>query len=257
MVKHLVLVLSFLAACSSNKPRTADDASHLPRADAMVIDAVVNHAVIDAAPVSNAKTGDLQVRVEWKDVPIAMRASPGRTSCHTPKPPAVAPTTTWGIPDVLVVVEGATLPQQTSRILLADCMLAPRLVAGSAVVESAVDRPSKITLAKRGTLAAIDKLDAGAAMSIQLPVIGHTVALPTDAGGLYELAFESETAWIVASPSAGVTQPSGQLLVKDLAPGKYAVTAWLPPRSGAKALLAKGTAQVAAGDLEELVLELK
>jgi hypothetical protein len=250
-VRYLLL----LAACSGSKPRTADDASHLPRpADAALIDAIA----IDAAPVANGKTGDLQVRVEWKDVPIPMRASPGRTSCKTPRAPAVAPTTTWGIPDVLVVVENAVIPHAPARIVLADCAFAPRLVAGSAVVlESAVDRPTKVTFAKRGTVAAIDKLDAGKPMAIQLPITGHAVTLPADDGGLYELAFESESAWVVASSAAGVTEPNGALLVKDLAPGKYSVTAWLPPRSGAPAKIAKGTAEVAAGDLAELVLELK
>jgi hypothetical protein len=254
-----------LAACSSSKPRAADDASHVARAPEVVIDAAaIDAAAVDAyaaakqpAPLSTDKTGDLQIRVEWKDVPIPMRASPGRTPCKTPRTPVVAPTTTWGIPDVFVIVDGATLSQKPARILFADCTFTPRAVAGSAIVESGVDRPAKITLAKRGSLDKLDKLGAGSPMAIQLPIIGHTVALPTEAGGIYELAADAESAWVIAAPSVGVTEPNGQLLVKDLAPGKYAVTAWLPPRSGAAAKIAKGTATVAAGDLEDVTLTLE
>jgi len=244
--------LLVLVACSSNKPRTADDATHAtpPRGDAPAIDAV--------AVAPSAKPGDLQVRVEWRDVPVPMRASPGRTACNTPRAPAVAPTTTWGIPEVVVFVDGATIASTSTRIVLADCALAPRLVAAtSIVVESAVDRPAKLTFAKRGELATLDKLDKGSPRPIQLPIAGHAVALPLDANGIYELAADAETAWIVASPSAGVTEPNGALLVKDLAPGTYLVTAWLPPRAGAAAKIARGSATVVAGDLADITLELK
>jgi hypothetical protein len=244
-------IVVLLAACSSNKPRTADDAPHTPPPrDAPI--------VVDAPPpvVSSAKTGDLQVRVEWRDVPIPMRASPGRTACKTPRLPAVAPTTMWGIPEVLVVVEGAIIPQPTNRIVFADCALSPRLVAAtSVVVESAVDRPAKLQLAKRGET--LDKLDAGTPRAIQLPIAGHAVALPLDANGIYELTADTEGAWIVATPNAGVTEANGALVVRDLAPGTYAVTAWLPPRAGAAAKLVKGSATVVAGDLADLTLVFK
>jgi len=255
VVKYLALVLA--CACSSKKPRVADDARHT-RADALATDAPSNAATIDAPPISNAKTGDLQVRVEWKDVPVPMRASPGRTACKTARQPAVAPTTTWGIPEVLVVVEGAAIPPVASHVVLAGCALAPRMIAATTLVlESAVDRPAKVAFAKRGDLASIDKLDKAAPRDIQLPIAGHQVILPLEASGIYELSVDTETAWIVSSGNAGVTEPNGQLLVKDLAPGKYAVTAWLPPRAGATAKIAKGTATIVAGDLEAVTLELK
>ena len=247
--------LLLLVACSSNKPRARDDAaSPPPRMDAIAIDAAA-----DAPPASDAKTGDLQIRVEWKDVPIPMRASPGRTSCKTARAPVVAPTTTWGVPDVLVIVEGATIPSGKARIVLADCALAPRMVASTeAIVESAVDRPSRIMFAKRGELGALDKIDMKAASrTIMLPIAGHSVKLPLDPGGVYELAVDGETAWIAASPNAGVTEPNGQITVRDLAPGTYALTAWLPPRAGGTAKVAKGSAKVVAGDLADITLELK
>jgi len=262
VVARFTVVL--LVACSSNKPRTADDATHVARGDAPAIDAIAIDAP-PAAPISTAKTGDLQIRVEWRDVPIPMRASPGRTTCNTPRLPAVAPTTTWGIPDVLIIVEGAAIPPSATHVVLADCVLTPRLVAASSlVVESAVDRPASLTFAKRGELASITKLDTGKPIPIQLPIAGHTVTLPLEANGIYELVASpagqprAESAWIVAaSGNAGVTEPNGALLVKDLAPGTYPVSAWLPPRAGAPAKLAKGSATIVAGDVADLTLELK
>jgi hypothetical protein len=258
VVKRALLLL---VACSSSKPRTADDATRAPHAP-VVIDAPT--VAIDAPPPPpanpDAKTGDVQIRVEWKDVPIPMRASPGKTACHTPRAPVVAPTTTWGVPDVLVVVEGATLPAPAAapRILLADCALSPRVVAAtSAVVESASDKPEKLAFAKRAEIGSLAKLDAGTPRALRLPIAGHEIALPLDANGVYELAIDGETSWVVASTSAGVTEANGALLVRDLAPGAYPVTAWLPPRAGGQAKLAKGTVTVVAGDLAELTLVLK
>lgn len=250
-----------LVACSSNKPRTAEDATHAPPSrDAAAATRAIDAVDVDAssAAPSTAKSGDLQVRVEWKDVPVAMRASPGRTACKTARLPAVMPTTTWGIPDVLVVVEGATIPAKTTRIVLADCALSPRLVAAtSIVVESAVERPARLAFAKRGDLTAMTVLDKGTPRLVQLPIAGHAVALPLEPNGIYELTVDTESAWIVAAAHAGVTEANGALLVRDLAPGTYAVTAWLPPRSGAPAKLAKGSATVVAGDLADVTLELK
>lgn len=251
-----------LVACSSSKPRTADDApAHVTPAvaDASALDAATPPVDAPRPPANpDAKTGDLQIRVEWKDVPIPMRASPGKTACHTPRAPVVAPTTTWGIPDVLVVVEGATFPAREARLVLADCALAPRIVAASSVVvESATEMPAALTITKRGEISALDKLVAGTPRTLRLPIAGHEVAPPLDASGVYELAIAGETAWIVASQSASITEPNGGLLVKDLAPGSYPVTAWLPPRAGGPAKLVTASVQVVAGDLAELTLVLK
>lgn len=246
--------LLVLVACSGSKPRTADDATRAAPRDTAPVDAAAD------APAQAAEdtTGDLQVHVQWRDVPVPMRASPGRTPCGTPRPPAVAPTTTWGIPDVLVVIDGAPIKPSTSRIVLADCALAPRVAAATALVaESAADRPAKLAFARRGDAAAPAKLEPGTPRTILLPVAGHAVTLPLEAGGIYEVAAGDETAWIIASPNAGVTDASGSLVIRDLAPGRYAVTAWLPPRSGAPARLARGTVAVEAGDLATVTLALE
>ena len=238
-----------VVACSSNKPRAVEDAPAQPReAAAVAVDAAP--PAIDAPP---GATGDLQVRVEWKDVPIAMRASPGRTACNTPRAPVVAPTTTWGIPDVIVVIAGMQAPPRTARIVLADCALSPRAAAATeAIVASAAERPARVTINKRGTLADLAKLDAGTPRTIALPIAGHAVAVPLDAGGVYELAVDGEKAWVVAATNAGVTDAAGHFVVRDLAPGRYPVTAWLPSRKPVS-----GTATVTANDLAEVVLQLE
>ncbi len=264
------LALALLVACSSSK-RAPDDALTAPRGDAVVAvdpgDAAAPAA--DAAPVPAPTapkpaptTGDIQVRVEWRDVPAALRASPGRTPCATPRTPAVAPTTTWGIPDVFVIVERGSVVPAEARIVVADCTLTPRAVAArTLIVESGVERPVTVSLVKRGDLASIDKLEAGTAKPIQLPIAGHAVAIQLEAGTIYELRTDvaapgkPESAWIIAAPAA-VTEASGQVLLRDLAPGKHAVRAWLPPRAGAPARTATGTATVEAGDLADLTLPL-
>ncbi|MDQ3298936.1 MAG: hypothetical protein M3619_20340 [Myxococcota bacterium] len=260
----ILAACTFAVACSGTKPRPVEDArsGSAVRGDA---DAAVTPGSgspdAGAAPAGPA-TGDAQIRVEWRDVPVPMRASPGKTACNTARAPAIAPTTTWGVPDVLVIVEGmpadaVSIP--ATRIVLADCAFTPRLAAAAAlVVESAVDRPSQFQVARRGAITSLDKLEPGTPRAVQLPIAGHGVAIPLEPGGVYELATDAkqpETAWIIAAPAA-ITEASGAVIVKDLPPGAHAVTAWLPPRSGATARIARGTITVVAGDLAELTLDL-
>jgi hypothetical protein len=204
-------------------------------------------------------TGDLQVRVEWADVPVAARTSPSRTRCHTPRAPSVAPTTTWGIPDAIVVAEGgaAAAGARTARITLSGCALAPRVAVGdSLTITSAVDRPAKLVLRKRGSL---DHFAAGAPVPVMLPVAGHAVTVALDAGAIYSIETddaEPEVAYVAALAGAFVTDATGHAMIRDLAAGAHAVTAWLPPRGGQPARVGQGTATVAAGDLEELTVKL-
>jgi len=203
-------------------------------------------------------TGELQVRVEWRDVPVAARSAPGRTPCRTLRAASVEPTTTWGIPDALVVVDGAPRPAAPpiARVTLADCALAPRIAAGASVaITSAVDRPAKLALRKRGTL---DRLDDGAPVAVLLPIAGHTVAAALDPGAIYALetdAADPEVAYIAALP-AQITDATGHVIVRDLAPGAHAVTAWLPPRAGQPAHTGRGSATIVAGELAELTVVL-
>ena len=216
---------------------------------------------VDSVPAR----GEVQVRVEWKAVPVAARASAGLTACQTARAAAVAPTTMWGIPEVIVIVDGAPAPVDAARslvrVLLADCMLAPRVGTGSELtVASGVDRPATVLVAKRGTLGSLPTLDGTAAATmVRLPIAGHAVGLPLEAGGIYEVRtvdVPAESAWVIGA-TGEITDPTGQVLVRDVAPGRHAVTAWLPPRGGQAARVAHGTVDVVAGDLAELVVELQ
>jgi hypothetical protein len=241
-------------ACSSNKARPVVDDAVTPRSpgDGAMGDAA---GAIDAVPAR----GELAVRVEWTDVPAAVRSSPGVTPCHTPRAPLVTPTTTWGVPQAIVLVEGGATPE-VARVALADCALAPRAAVGaSLVIESRMFEPTRLALAKWGTTADLAALAAPAsATPIQLPIAGHAVTAPLDADGVYQLATtatEPEVAWIVAAPAV-VTDASGQAMFADLGPGSHRVTAWLPPRAGQPGRLARGEAKVIADQRTELVIEL-
>jgi hypothetical protein len=261
-----------VAACSG-KPR-AEDAAHsvATRGDGPAPGSAVHGegavaagaALGDAGPRGDAAaaalaTGDLQVRVEWADVPAAARRSPGRTRCNTPRAPSVAPTTTWGIPDTLVLIEGVAgpPPAAAAHVTLADCALTPQVAVGdSLAITSAVDRPAKLVLRKRGTL---DHLAPGPPVPVMLPIAGHTVTAALEPGAVYSLETdepEPEVAFMAALPGARVTDATGHVLVRDLAVGAHAVTAWLPPRGGQPARVGHGTATVAAGDLAELTVKL-
>ena len=135
-VKWLVVVVAACSGRGATKPRVVEDAP------------VMAKPVVPAGPYKADATfakGDVQIRVEWKDVPVEARGSAGRTACGTAKVPAVAPTTTWGIPDVVVMIDAnhgkalagsgsGSLGGQGMRIVLEHCALAPRV----AIVESPV-----------------------------------------------------------------------------------------------------------------------
>ena len=287
MVARCALLAIVLSAACSSKPRTDEPAHRATAAGdaagsaaggaaggaagdaaagsaaAHAGSAAAGSAAAQAGSAAGAPTrpttGDLQVRVEWPGVPVAARSSPGRTPCGTPRAPSVAPTTTWGIPDALVIVAGAPRPPAAApvQIALADCALAPRVAAAASLaLTSAVDRPAKLVLRNRGTL---DHLVAGDPVPVMLPIAGHTVAAALDAGAIYSLETDApgpELAFIAALPEARVTDATGHALIRELAPGAHAVTAWLPPRAGQPAHLGRGTATVIAGELAELTIKL-
>ena len=259
-----------LAACTGKRPEEAahvaspGDAARDAAREPAAVDAVPGDAVPgDAVPGASGTTGDLQVRVEWPDVPVAARSSPGRTPCGTPRAPAVAPTTTWAIPDALVVVDGAPRPADppAGRVVLAECALAPRLAVAagaSLAIASAVDRPARVALRRRGAVDHLDHLIAGDPVPVLLPIAGHTVTASLEPGAIYSVETdgpEPELAYVAAA-SAQVTDASGHALVRDLAPGAHAVIAWLPPRAGQPARIGRGTATIVAGELTELTISL-
>ena len=231
---ELRFALVALVACSGSKTKIEDAKPVLHPADA-----AVRAADAAAAGAAAAGNGDASIHVEWHDVPLEAR-KPG------PCGPQVSPTTTWGIPDVVVTIDApGTAPARSPRVTLDTCLRPPVQVAtGSVTVASAALQPAKLTLAK----------DGGAATPIELPIAGHEVVVPLSPGR-YELAAGSAHAWVVAAPTpwAAVTDATGVAVLRDLPSGTHAVTAWSP----ASGRSAKGEVTVSAGQLADVTLQLQ
>ena len=264
MVKILWLV--FVIACSSKTASTP----HGPD-DGIVAPPVV--PVVPPGPYrvdSKAPHGDVQIRVEWKDVPVVARASPGRTTCGTAKPSSVSPTTTWGIPDAVVMIEidhGKELVPAPARIVLDHCALSPRIaIASSLVVASAMDAPAQVAFARVGnarplvapTKAAPNGDRREREAIARLPVIGHEVELPIEPSSLVSVTSAEDEALVIAAPTPyfAITEANGQVVLRDVPVGTFEIAALLPARAGQPARTAKGTVTVAAGVLAEVTLSL-
>lgn len=246
-----------MGACSGKRPRAVEDARH----GQLVGDGGGSAAkpAVPPAPTGPyrvdpaAKLGDVQVRVEWKDVPVALRASPGMTPCGTPIAPALVPTATWGVPEAFVSIEtdhGIALPSLRPRVVVADCALKPRLaVAGTTLaIASAAEQPQTVTLTA-GT---------AEAHTIQLPVIGHEVEVTLAAGSEYTVALGAATATIQAAttPYVAITEPTGQVIVRDVPIGTHRVRAWLPRRGALEPRTVTGSVTVTEGSLAQVTLDL-
>ena len=232
-------------------------------------------APADAA-VGSAATpphGDAVVRVEWHDVPVAMRASPGRTACKTPRASYVSPTTTWGIPDAVVWTDaGAPPAAATVRIALRDCAMTPRIAVArvGATLELASETEGPVTLALmhfgdpaddkalRNLIETPGSLPAGVLDRVSLPVVGHAVdvalARPAVDAVSDANAAADAAAILVTQTAAGVTDATGQVVLHDLPPGSHALTAWIPARAGQQATIARGKVDVVAGGQAEVTL---
>ncbi len=243
--------LLVLAACSGSKSRP-EDARHVPH------EAPRDATVAIDAPLTG--DGDVQVRVEWKDTPVVARQSPGRNKCGAAKAGSVAPTTTWGVPDVFVMIDLPGKPaSREAHILLQDCVLSPRIaLAGSELtLESGVDAPAKVTLHQVGKLPFGGDL-TDAARTVYLPIAGHEVVATLEPGALYRVDSDDSAAWIVAAdrPFFAITEANGQVILRDVPAGPHPVTAWLPPRGDQPARIAQGTVNVVPGGLAEVTLDL-
>jgi len=201
--------------------------------------------------------GELTVTVTWRDTPLAARSSPGRTSCGTPRPPAVAPTTMWGIPEVVVLVDGASMPLGEVKVTASECAITPRAVVGDRLtITSSAPGPLKLNLAAYGPEPeSIDGIPAG--IPVLMPIAGHQVTRTLESGlHLLGGTGTGDPIWIVAKPNAVVTDANGQAVFKDLAAGSHVVTAWLPARGGQKPRLVTAKASVTAGTPGELSIDL-
>ena len=270
------IALAACAACSgggAKKPHVIEDAP-----------AVVKAPVAPVVPAGPYKVddkfdkGDAQIRVEWKDTPVEARASSGRTACGTARAAAVAPTTTWGIPDVVVMIDvnhgksptagtgtgsgsGSGSTTGTSRVVLEHCALSPRvaIVESPWIVASAMDAPAKVTIAKLGAARPLAIPAAAAkAAAILLPVAGHEAAVTLDPDSIAELKSDDDSAVAIvpATPYYAVTEANGQVVLRDVPVGTFDVAAWLPARAGQAARAAHGKITVTAGGLAEVTLAL-
>jgi hypothetical protein len=251
-----------VAACSGGSathPVTGDDA----RGSAVA----ARDGGSAAGPASGSATattggpGELDVTVTWKDTPHPARASPGRSTCGTARLAAVAPTTMWGIPDVVVFVDGATVTLGEVRVVVADCAIAPRVAVGDKLVlASQAKEPKALGIAAFGLEPeAIDgtkpKDGTPALVPVMLPIAGHEVVRALDAG-IHQVSGEGDGAWVVARPNAIVTDAAGQAVFKDVPAGPHTVVAWLPARGDQPAKLVTAKATVAAGAPVELTIDL-
>ncbi len=214
-------------------------------------------------------------------MPLAARVSPGSSACKTPLVAQVSPTTTWGIPDVVVFVDGAPPARTTAnaasgtsgngpssnasnahetRVVIDRCAVMPRIAIGSRIaIASAADRPLEATLAKRFAISEPKRAIKATPIGIALPIAGHEVTTELEADAIYRVApngKDIDDGWIVGA-TAFITDATGVASIKDVPPGKHAVRVWLPPRGGQPAREAKGEVTVEAGDLAELTLALE
>jgi hypothetical protein len=259
----LAVVFGACSGGTASKPHVVEDA----RATATVPPVVTPPP--PAGPYKVDATfdkGDVQIRVEWKDVPVDARAAPGRTACGTAKPAAVTPTTTWGIPEVVVMIDanhGKEPPAAApARIVLEHCALAPRVVVGAAtslIVASAADVPAHLALARLGSARPLAVPPAATATTaLLLPVAGHEAVITLEPSTIVELRSDEDAAIAIAAPSPyyAITEANGQTVVRDVPVGTFDVAAWLPARAGQPARFARGKVTVTSGALAEVTLSL-
>jgi hypothetical protein len=264
-------VLLMLVACSGSKTKGAEDARKHPQ----------DSAPRDPTLPPPTGDGDVQLRVEWANVPIAARAADGRTPCNTPRAPSVAPTTTWGIPDVVVMIDApprannagsgsASSPPspREARIVLDHCALNPRVVIATdkLVLASGADTPAKLAVTKLPFDAATGAGTGGEARIVYLPIAGHSVELAVDPKAAYHVEIASddgksrdaEDAWVLVadSPYVAITEASGAVLLRDVPEGTHTATAWLPPRAGQPAKIAQAKVTVTDGGLAEVTFDI-
>lgn len=273
MVVRLAALLLLLVACSGSKTKGArpEDARKHPQ----------DSAPRDPTLPPPSGDGDVQLRVEWENVPMAARASDGRTPCNTPRAPSVAPSTTWGVPDVFVMIDAPPRAKSTgsgsaaapaasreARILLDHCALGPRVVIASdkLLLSSAAETPAKLAVTRLAFDAETGAGTAGEARLVYLPIAGHSVELAVDAKAAYHVEIASddgkgrdaEDAWILVAetPYVAITEASGAVLVRDVPEGTHTATAWLPARAGQPAKIAHAKVTVTDGGLAEVTLDI-
>jgi hypothetical protein len=216
--------------------------------------------------------GIVEAKVEWKDAPATVRASPGRDPCGGPRRGRRIHTL-WGVADAVVIIEGAdaaTAPATPVRIAVRDCELVP-LVTVAPAAPAAIDlydadqRRHVVTL--EGSIA-LDQLATAATTATKkarravLAWAGSEVEVTAAEPGAIGLALDAtpdDLAWVVVAPPharIGVTDDTGAVSFTGLSAGTHAVTAWLPPAGGQPGKLVTGTVAVETDKLVKLTLDI-
>ncbi len=212
----------------------------------------------------------LTVRVLWPSAPAAVRASPGYTSCHTPRRPAVRIGTLHGVAGAVVVLDGVAAgkapPAPTDvHVTVRDCAIEPPVLAaprlGVALEVQSQDLSHSIVVERVGRpWLEDDGIEAPVLLArTSLPAMGHTVAVALDQPGAVRVIANGavdDAAWVLAPPHpyAGITDDVGQLVLDAVPPGSYTVVAWLPPGAGQPAQRAFASMTVAAGTDAEVTV---
>jgi hypothetical protein len=124
-----------------------------------------------------------------------------------------------------------------------DCAVDPVALAashaGGALEIQTQDTAHAITVVRAGKPWLEDDLKVAPVTlaSAQLPVMGHTVTVPLDEPGAYRVSADGadeDAAWVLVPPHAyaGITDDRGELSMRAVPPGTYALVAWLPPAAG-------------------------
>lgn len=280
----LLASLLLLSACPGKGSST-------PRRDAGDAGAVTGSAPADAAAATGARadgtaapytlaptdtdggiagSATLSVKVLWPTAPASVRASPGYTTCHTPRRARARIGTLHGVAGAMVVLDGITAGKpppaaKPVRLTLRDCAVDPVAIAaprlGSALEIQTQDVAHAVTVVRTGQPWLEDDITLAPVTlaSAQLPVIGHTIAVPLDEPGAIQVVADgagADAAWVLAPPHpyAGITDDVGALAFHVVPPGSYTVVAWLPPAAGFPELRAVADVTVKSGEDTEATL---
>lgn len=211
-----------------------------------------------------AGSATLSIKVQWPTAPADVRASPGYTSCHTPRRARARIGTLHGVAGAMVVLDGINAgkpPPATAkpvRVTVRDCSVDPVAVAaarlGGVLEIQTQDTAHAVTVVRTGKPWLEDDgiLAPVTLASAQLPIIGHTIAVSLDEPGAIRVSADGaddDAAWVLAPPHpyAGLTDEVGQLSMHGVPPGTYTLVAWLPPAAGMQPQRAVANVTVKAG----------
>ena len=247
--------------------QVGESAAAPPSAEALAAAAAFGYQLDEAAARAG---GRLRVIVRWPDTPLARRASPGDNECGKPRLPSASPDELWGVADVLVALElprGKAPVAAPLTVTAEACALSPRLAVarpGAALILASRDAALHAVRLRAHPLDELRGLAPRAgspARTARLPWRGHRAEVALAGAQLIQLELDGkhaaeDAAWVavVPHPYAAITDRAGGALFSDVPAGETRVTAWLPPRAGAKALELHGEATVVAGQTTELVL---